>query len=244
MQLEYGTPARGFAGMIADSHTRDIDSPLAQGAIAFGHGVVSDEYETCREPGANRGTVAFSGVVVTSNKINGKVNGVAITEVTFDSSAANTYSLIAAQIVAKLATVGITATTSVNTNTITVTTANGEDLVFSEWLVTAGASQATVSHTYTDTGYFRGIAVAAPNGMPIGGEASYVKGDAVNVLRRGRAFVTISGTVAANATLYLILTGDNKGKFTSTAGSNLATTVKALEAAADATLCKVELNLP
>lgn len=244
MQLDYNPPARGFAGMIADSATRDIDSPLAQGAIAFGHGVVSDEYETCREPGANRGTVAFSGAVVTSNKINGKVNGVAITEVTFDSSAANTYALIAAQIVAKLATLGIDATTGINSNTITVTTANGEDLEFSDWVVTAGASQATVSHVYSDTGYFRGIAVAAPNGMSMDGVANYTKGEAVNALRRGRAYVTVVGSVTANASLYLILTGTNKGKFTATAGSNLATAVKALEAAADGTLCKVELNLP
>src|SRR5690606_700283 len=108
----------------------------------------------------------------------------------------------------------------------------------------AGASQATVSHAYSDSGIFRGIAVADHNGMDTEGVAKYDAGNAMNAMRRGRAFVPVIGAVAFGDALYLILTGDNKGKFTASSGSTLATGVKACEAASDGTICKVEINLP
>ncbi len=90
-----------------------------------------------------RTTLIFSGVLVTSNKINGNVNGVAISEQTFASDHATTMAAIATAIGVALA--GATAT--VSGNTISIIHSSYTPIVLAGWLVTLGAGQATASYT-------------------------------------------------------------------------------------------------
>jgi len=93
-------------------------------------------------------TLVFSADLVTSNKINGKVGGVSISEITFASDNATTLAAIAAAILA--ANANVLSAVSDGTHTITVTTLQDvADQDLTDFVVTLGASQATAAITET-----------------------------------------------------------------------------------------------
>lgn len=106
-------------------------------------------------------TLTFAGALVTSNVVNLKVNGVAMTAVTYDTSDANTLWLIATQLVTDFPTLIAAATAGTNSVKITPVTDNGS-VEITNIVVTAGATQTTgtvANNTiaYTDEGKFYDI---------------------------------------------------------------------------------------
>lgn len=90
-------------------------------------------------------TITFDADLVTSNVVNLKVNGVAMTAETFDTDNATTMAAIAAQLVTDFPTV-IASASSNGTDTITVVpVALNNSVVITEVVVTLGASQATAT---------------------------------------------------------------------------------------------------
>tara|TARA_R110001592_G_scaffold121371_1_gene326888 strand:- start:7901 stop:12517 length:4617 start_codon:yes stop_codon:yes gene_type:complete len=103
-------------------------------------------------PKAQLVTISFSGVLVTSNQFNCKVNGDSISTITFASSHSNTMNLIATE----LKTFGVIADCTVNGNDLEITgiLSNGNSLdnlkiFITNATLTGGASQATITITTT-----------------------------------------------------------------------------------------------
>lgn len=96
-------------------------------------------------------TIVFSADLITSNVVNLKVGGVAISPVTFDDTHANMMTAIAAAI--DVASGGLTTSTK-NARTITVTTdADVADQDITNVVVTLGLSQATAVVTETHASF-------------------------------------------------------------------------------------------
>lgn len=108
------------------------------------------------EVDAFRVTLTAGGTVpmVTSNVINGKVNGVAISPVTFTTDHATTMGLIAAQIALNPNVLSATVT---STNVITVIAKYPETgLALSEFVTTGGATQCTWSYATDNNNIVKG----------------------------------------------------------------------------------------
>lgn len=91
----------------------------------------------------------FTGPLVTSNVVNGTVNGVALTPVTFATSSAATLAVLGAAIVAALAALGspITATATVSGNSILVTRSTvNTSVALTAFVVTLGSGQVVASY--------------------------------------------------------------------------------------------------
>lgn len=99
---------------------------------------------------SNYYTLTFDAALVASNKINGKVNGSSITEVTYASSNNATLDSIATNIAAKT---GVLTAVRSGTRTIIVYPTNPYGfLSLTNWAVTAGASQATITVSTVNRG--------------------------------------------------------------------------------------------
>lgn len=92
-------------------------------------------------------TITWDGDFVTSNTVNGKVNGSAISQVTFASDQATTIAAVAAAI--KAGSNDIESATVTDTREITVTSVLDKEVTISDFVVAAGASQAvdTIAET-------------------------------------------------------------------------------------------------
>lgn len=104
-----------------------------------------------REVGPLKGTITFDADLIALNTVNGTINGVAISEVTFATDHDTTMDLLAAEVLSH-ADVGNVELTDDSTNrvlTVYAADANGA-LVFASWAVTNGTAQAGTS-TATDT---------------------------------------------------------------------------------------------
>lgn len=98
------------------------------------------------EVDALKATITFSADLVISNTINGRVNGVAIAQVTFSTDHDTTMDLIVAALEALDAVDSCVLTDASNNRQITVYAADQESVFFlSDWVVAAGGSQATVT---------------------------------------------------------------------------------------------------
>lgn len=92
-------------------------------------------------------TLTFSGNLVSSNVVNGVVNGFALSATTFATDHATTMGAIAT----KIAAVSGVDSATVSGNTIVVVSDADVDLELHGFIVTAGASQATVTYPTTST---------------------------------------------------------------------------------------------
>jgi hypothetical protein len=92
-------------------------------------------------------TLVFNADLVTGNKVNGLVDGTAISEVPFDTDNATTLTNLAQAI--ENASTKVLSATSDGTHTITVVSRLDYDFVLSSFLVTSGASQASATITET-----------------------------------------------------------------------------------------------
>ena len=110
--------------------------------------------------------LTFSGVLVTSNVIDMKVNGVAISSVTFATNNATTLALIATELETFAEIESATAVWGSNLINITPATATNDGVVITEIVVTLGAGQVTGAMTlstlaYTDEAKFYDITTGA-----------------------------------------------------------------------------------
>lgn len=89
--------------------------------------------------------LVFAGDLITGNKVNLKVNGSAISEVTYHTSHANTMSLIATELETK--STYISDATVTDDREITILPVAGITLALTEIVVSSGATQTTASQT-------------------------------------------------------------------------------------------------
>ena len=159
-----------------------------------------------------KATITFNADLVTSNVVNGSINGVAIAAVTFDTDHATTMAALAAAIEA-LPSVASASVSSARV--ITVLALNPENVfVFSGWVVTAGDSQATATAATDTNNVYQSAPVklttdgkiepagAAETTINIIGSSIHngVGGDLITVMMKAALIVWAeAGTAALNA---------------------------------------------
>jgi len=208
----------GVPGRIADNCFKNTLNPIAAESIYPARGV-------CKAPGEdyvvtlpriNQSVNVFSADLITANVINATVNGIAITPVTFATSHLATMNAIAAEIAA-LPNIASAVVGGASNRTITIMSDNGTSITVTGFLVTLGASQATVATTNSAFGAFFGVSqmvynksnVWDPTNNPsIAGVAPYYTGDPVPVLTQGRIYVVPETVVTAESPVYVRFTGN------------------------------------
>lgn len=91
----------------------------------------------------------------------------------------------------------------------------------------------------------QGIDQSAAKGEQFSTGAEYRDGDTVNVLRRGRVYVTVTANVSAGDDAYVdVLTSGEEGQFTNVSTDNLAINGIFRTSADSGELAVVEVNLP
>jgi hypothetical protein len=219
IELSYGMYSeRGLVGQLADSRLRHVDTLQAYEKIPVGCAVVRrvGSPNECRLPRANKANLVFAGDLVASNTINLKINGVAITQVTYATSHANTIDLLVAAILAHAAVSAATDPSSDSNNrTIAITAEDGLDLAITEIVVAAGAGQTTGSATYTTVDSVQGFALHEHATTILDESDSLVKYPAnsgVNVLRQGALYVRTEEAVTAGDDVHVRFKANGAGK--------------------------------
>lgn len=249
---------KGSEGLLADCGFKNTLSPTAFEDIPVGRGVVhlAQEGMMVRLPAQNLATIVFDADLVTSNEIDGEINGVAIATVTFTSDHDATMALIAAAIEA--ADSDVTATVGgANNRTLTVTSVAGSVALVSDWVVTLGSSQAGVTETNTSSDAFYGVAMRSQSKENLygntgsAGAAPYYAGEAVSMLTKGRIYVKVEDAVDADDLVYMrtvpASATELAGQFRGTAVSNQTvqvTSARWIVGASAGELAVLEINQP
>lgn len=238
----------GIPGRIADCGFKNTLSPTALENIPAALGVLKPfnvDYAVMI-PRNDTASSVFSADLVTGNVINATVNGVPIAPVTFDTSHLITMQLIADEIAA-IPSVQSVVVGGANNRTITIISNVGTATVVSSFVVTLGASQATVTTTSSQSGTFFGVTQAIYNKMntwfpDVGnnltrssGEPSpYYPGNPVPTLTQGRIYVVPEDVVTSNSPVYLRVAANGLntvlGSFRSDADSGTAILIPATQA--------------
>jgi len=211
-QLSYDNlMTNGSAGELADCGFKNVLSPQCSEEMPIGLGVakvVGSDYKV-RLPHQNLSTIVFDADLVTSNVINGDVNGVAISPVTFSTNHLTTMNLIKAELEGLDAVESATVGGSGN-RTLTVVAAEDAVAVFLEnWVVTLGAGQAGVTLSNTSSDSLYGIGLRTQNKENLyastgsNGVAPYYVGDCVSMLTKGRVFVAVEDTLDSDSDVYV-----------------------------------------
>lgn len=108
---------------------------------------------------ANYAKITFSANLITSNKINMKVNGVAMDEVTFATDHATTMAAIVTALAA-VSTVKKVVLSAADSKVIYLIPTTAENPVISDAAVTAGTSAATITAVTTGSTIYPGMPVA------------------------------------------------------------------------------------
>jgi hypothetical protein len=180
----YGFPDTALRG-VCDSNDIEVDSitaavaTLQPGDLIFSYNDENKAYPY----GLDTAKAVFSGDFVTSNVINGTVDGVAIGAVTFTTSHANTGTLLLAAINALAGVEAILDTTDGTSRTFLIRKKGKASFVVS-FTVTLGASQATGTYTYASGQKFRGVARYTTR-VPttVGGSGTFAVGEDIAVAR-------------------------------------------------------------
>ena len=239
-------------GQVATLEDSNIKTRNANQAIKFGRAVVKGITGgvDVKNIFKSKASLTFSADFVTGNTINLKVNGVAISQITFATSHAVTFSAVIAAIDSLS---GISAVAGTGRE-ILITVDNAiSNITISDVVVAGGASQATSTIVYSSVDIFEGIA-ALRHGQPttIGGDDDYKTNDAVSVLTKGVIFVEVVATVAYGDAVYVYndkSSESNQGQFTNNSSGNLAvSSARFVSSAAGTTgspaLAKIEINQP
>lgn len=199
------------AGLVADCGFNNVLSPRAAEQMVIGVGVAKvggTDYQV-RYPHQNLSTLVFDGDLVASNVVNGDVNGVAISPVTFSGDHATTMGLLATEIASFD---GVASATVGGSGDRTITVVADEDAVavyLENFVVTLGSGQAgaTESNTSSDTLY--GVALRTQNKENLysangsNGPAPYYLGDCVSMLSKGRVYVEVEDTLDSDDDVYV-----------------------------------------
>ncbi len=241
----------GQKGQVATLEDSNIKTRNAEQAIEFGRAVVKGITGgvDVKNIFKSKAFLSFDSNFVIGNTINLNVNGVAISQVTFNISHEATLDAVIAAIDALT---GISAEPTESEILITVDNA-ASNITISDVVVAGGASQTGSTTFYSSVDTFEGVA-ALRHGQPttIGGDDKYQINDAVNVLTKGVIFVEVVTTVAYGDSVYVYndkSNESNQGQFTNDSVGNLAVSSAKFVSAATGTidspaLAKVEINQP
>jgi len=242
----------GQKGQVATLEDSNIKTRNAEQAIEFGRAVVKGITGgvDVKNIFKSKASLTFDANFVTGNTIDLKVNGVAISQITFASSHATTF---AALIAAVDALTGISAVAGTGRE-ILITVDNAvSNITISDVVVVGGSSQAGSTIAYSSVDTFEGIAILR-HGQPttIGGDDKYQINDSVNVLTKGVVFVEAVATISYGDLVYIYndkSNESNQGQFTNASSGNLAVSSAKFVSAATGTtgspaLVKVEINQP
>jgi hypothetical protein len=207
----------GVPGRIADCGFKNTLSPICLEDIPAALGVLKPlnlDYRIML-PRNDTASSVFSADLITGNTINATVNSVAITPVVFATSHLATMQAIANAIAAipsvQSATVG-----GANNRTITIVSNVGTATTVSSFVVTGGASQATVTSTTGQSGTFFGVTQSVYNKMNAwipdmgpnltlssGMPSPYYAGTVAPTLTQGRIYVIPETIITSNSPVYL-----------------------------------------
>lgn len=227
------TMEKAFAGSLADCGYTDKVSVPAGETIQFGTAVVRDKGGDVGHIGrSDVTTITFDAALITGNKINGKINGTSIAEVTFNDTNLHTLELLVLAIIA----VAPTAVCTIDgTGRIVRVETDNLALTSSNFAVTAGNSQAGVTSVNSMDGVFAGVAVHNHN---VAGK--YELYDSMSVLKRGRIMAVSSVAMTKDDDVYVDIAG-GLSKFTNVSTNNLATGGKVIEGNSGAGVFQLEL---
>lgn len=154
-------------GQLCYAYPTESESVVTIDQIVPGLGVCFSDYTTkpnqIRNLMVSKLKLVFSGDLVASNTINGKIRGLSIAQVTYASSHANTMSLIIAAINALPGVSASLDTTDTNSRTILIVSTDDMAVTGSNWVVAAGVGQATVALTNQCKDSIAGIVVDLGN---------------------------------------------------------------------------------
>ena len=217
------------AGLIADLANADIFSRTAEEDIPFGRYTVlgTDPEKQVLLPTAITDiaqpqvlTITLSADLVASNTINGKINNLALATTTFATDNDTTLAAVATLIQANAnVSTAVASGTAPNQHVITVTAADPSvNLVLTDFIVAAGASQATVTINETtasgetSTGFgitVRDLARENDSSATVTGYDQY---DTAAIMVKGNIYVQVEDAVTAGEPVYVRYTVDT-GKY-------------------------------
>ena len=239
-------------GQIANLQDSVIKSRNAEQAIGFGKAVVKGITGgvDVKNIYKSKVSVTYSADFVASNSIPMTVNGVAITPVVYATSHAATFAALIATIDALP---GISCVAGTGREIIITVDNAASNIAVSDYAVTGGASQPTLTIAYTSVDVFEGVSVLR-HGQPAtnDGDDKYGINDVVNVITRGCIWVYVVATVAYGDDAYIYndkANPSNQGQFTNSSSGNLVVSSGKFRSAAVGTtgtpvLALLELNLP
>lgn len=199
-------------GLDSKTETWRAAEAMEFGKPAFGH---KDDPVNASSLYRDVGKIAFDADFVTGNTIDGTVNTVAITQVTFTTDHDTTAALVAAAYAALTGVECILDPADTNNRTFLIRAKRTEIVVTED--VQSGASQATGTITYDTSMIFLGVAQFTQK--EAAGSAEYALDEAMNIMSSGQIYG--SATVAAIEALekaYVDSDGAGRGDWTDTAG--------------------------
>lgn len=207
----------GVLGRIADCGFKNTLSPMCLETIPSAIGVMKPlnvDYNIML-PRNNTASSVFSADLVALNEVNVTVNGVAITPVTYATSHLATM-LAVANAIQAIPSVESAVVGGANNRTITIISNVGTATTVSGFLVTLGASQATVATTTGQSGTFFGVTQTIYNKMSTwnptvgpnltlasGLPTPYYTGEVAPTLTQGRIYVMPEDIVTSNSAVYM-----------------------------------------
>lgn len=207
----------GIPGRIADCGFKNTLSPQCLENIPAAVGVMKPfnvDYKIML-PRNDTASSVFSGDLITGNVVNATVNGVAITPVTFATSSLLTMQAVA-NAIAAIPSVASAVVGGAGNHTITIVSNVGTATTVSSFVVTLGASQATVTTTTGQSGTFFGVTQSIYNKMNAwfpytgpnlalssGAPNPYFQGEVAPTLTQGRIYVVPETVITSNSPVYL-----------------------------------------
>jgi hypothetical protein len=238
---EYGRIDAFLKGMATRPNLskRNKESWVAKEQIDFGDsvwGYIGDQDE-CGNIHRDTAKVVFSADFITANQIDGVVNGVSISPVTFITSHLVTIGLVRDAYNSLDGVECILDPADTNNRTLLIRTKFADNV--SSAVVTLGSSQPTVTITYSIDMVFLGV--ARHNQKDYTG-IGYEVQDVVTVLMEGFIAVETSKAVNALTDAYVIITGANQKKFTDSNSDSAKTNAVFRGTLAAAGLVELEVN--
>jgi hypothetical protein len=218
----YDPPARAIAGQkygLKDNvRTYRAGEKIYPGDPVFG--MVGDEH-TCYGAHINAITLTASAALVTGNQVAVTVNGKTLDPVAFIGNTADTLAAIVQGIDLDdiLSEQGVTASVLEGSNAIIIT-GPGTSITASA-VVTGGASQPAFTSAADTNMKFLGVAEHTELGFKEG-TGFYPPNHAVNVMDFGEIYVPVADDASPSdkEPAYIILSGDDAGKFTDAVDGN------------------------
>jgi len=203
-------------GLIADAEFTTKDGLQASEAIGLGLAVVQQVGlpNKGRLPKANKSTIIFAGDLQASDVVNLKVNGNAMSPVTFSGSHAATMALIVTAIKAITGVANAVLDPSdTDSRTILVYAVDGLDVLVTNITIIGSQSPTTATSSVTSSDVIYGVSIvsqAIQQPYPaLNAPILYNNGAPVGCLLRGRIWTTAETVVSNGDPVYMRILGDH-----------------------------------